>query len=149
VTGPIAYLILLSAAAVPPGYTVTNTVPPQVPGSAPPPILAPPVPPPAPVVLRPAQERMPAQSLFSPDDYPAAAQGTGAHGLVRVTLMVDPSGRVTGCTIKQSSGSGVLDLATCNIFRRRARYVPPMNSNGQPVAGTIDQQIVWSLPRNR
>ena len=143
---PLAAAFLVGA--VPPGYTVSNTVPPQVSGTAPPVVMVN-APPPAPNVVTPARERMPAQSLFTPFDYPSAARGTGAHGLVRVTLTVDPTGRVILCSIRQSSGSPILDEATCNIFRRRARYVPPMNSTGQPVAGNIDQQIVWTLPRNR
>jgi hypothetical protein len=37
-------------------------------------------------------------------------------------------------------------MATCNIMRRRARYRPAMDSNGNPVAGTIVQQIEWKAP---
>ena len=61
-------------------------------------------------------------------------------------LTIDPSGRVIGCNITQSSGSPVLDAATCNIMRRRARYTPAMDSNGNPTAGTIEQQIEWNVP---
>jgi len=136
-----AYLMFL--AAVPPGIAVTNTAPPPVvlpPQSLPPEAFHPPS------VVRGPQERGTTQSYVSPDDYPAAAVGTGAHGIVRFVLTIDPSGRVIGCNITQSSGSPVLDAATCNIMRRRARYTPAMDSNGNPTAGTIEQQIEWNVP---
>src|SRR5690242_7849595 len=140
-----AYLLFL--AAVPPGIAVVNTVPPQPPGQI---ILPPQSLPPAaiqpPRVVRGPQERFEASRYFSIDDYPAAAVGTGAHGLVRFTLTIGPDGRVIGCNITKSSGSSVLNMATCNIMRRRARYTPAMDSNGSPVVGTIEQQIEWKAP---
>lgn len=117
-----------------------------------PPLVLPPqsVPPaamlPSGQLVRGPRETGPASRYVSRDDYPAAAVGTRAQGLVRFTLTIDPGGRVIGCVITQSSGSSVLDSATCNIMRRRARYAPAMDANGNPVAGTIDQQLAWKLP---
>jgi periplasmic protein TonB len=147
---PFAYLILAAAQAPAPGVTFSNTVPPP---AAPALVLPPHSVPPAAIqatgTLTGPREQIPPQRYFSPagDDYPAAAEGTGAHGTVRFTLTIDPSGRVVGCTIVHSSGSAVLDEATCKIMTRRARYTPAMDSNGQPVAGTITQDVVWKAPR--
>jgi protein TonB len=142
-------LILIAAQ----GVAFNNSVPPPVPASQPVPVVvAPPVLPPHSLprqavqpanVVRPPQERAPAQSYFSPDDYPAAARGTGAQATVRFTLTIDPAGRVIGCQITQSSGSSVLDMATCNIMRRRSRFAPPIDSHGNATVGTIEQSIVW------
>ena len=137
------FAYLLSLAAVPPGIAVVNTAPPPLvlpPQSLPPAAMQPPH------VIRGPQERGSTQSYISPDDYPAAAVGTGAHGIVRFTLTIDPSGRVIGCNITKSSGSSALDYATCTIMRRRARYTPAMDSNGNPTIGTIEQQIEWKVP---
>jgi protein TonB len=137
------FALFLLFAAVPPGIAVTNTAPPPVvlpPQSLPPAAIQPPV------VLQGPQERGSTQSYISPDDYPAAALGSGAQGIVRFTLTIDPSGRVVGCNITHSSGSSVLDMATCQIMRRRARYTPARDSNGNPVAGTIEQQVEWKAP---
>jgi len=90
------------------------------------------------------QPRAPAQSYFSPDDYPAAAMGTGAKGRVSVMLGLNNQGRVTDCHVLRSSGSSVLDAATCSILHRRASFTPPMDSNGNPVAGFIAQQVDWT-----
>jgi protein TonB len=100
-------------------------------------------PPPSPDVARGPQAHGTAASLFSKDDYPAAAAGTGAHGKVVARLTIDTTGRVAGCTIMQSSGYGVLDQATCSILRRRARYGPGIDKHWQPVVSTVTESIVW------
>ena len=104
---------------------------------------APPMPAPAPEIARPPQPHGTAASLFSVHDYPAAARGTGAHGKVDVRLTIDTAGRIVSCTLLRSSEFSVLDAATCNILRRRARYGPAIDSRGQPVVGTVDEEIVW------
>jgi outer membrane biosynthesis protein TonB len=68
-----------------------------------------PMPPPAAEVARPPQPHGTAASLFSVDDYPAAARGTGAHGKVVARLTIDTTGRVVGCDVVHSSGFRVLD----------------------------------------
>jgi protein TonB len=103
----------------------------------------PPMPPPATEVARGPQARGTAASLFSVDDYPAAAKGTGAKGKVVARLWVDVTGRVVGCNIVQSSGFPVLDQATCNILRRRAHYGPGIDKQGRPVVSSIDESITW------
>ena len=97
-------------------------------------------------IARAPQARGTASSLFSPDDYPAKALGTGAHGKVVARLTIDTSGRVSGCAIVRSSGNAVLDESTCEILRRRARYGPGIDSHGRPVTGTVDEEIVWRAP---
>ena len=109
-------------------------------------LSAPPMPPPVPEIARPPQAHGTAASLFSVDDYPAAAAGTGAHGKVDVRLTINKAGRVAGCAIMHSSGSGVLDAATCNVLRRRARYSPAIDRFGQPVVSMVDEEIVWRAP---
>ena len=92
-------------------------------------------------VVRPPQEHGTAQSYISRDDYPPAANGT--HGTVRINLFVDKQGRAIGCHIMKSSGSAVLDFTACNLLKRRARYTPAIDRNGNPSVGTIEQQIAW------
>ena len=53
---------------------------------------------------------------------------------------------MVGCNIIQSSGNGALDSATCNILRRRAKFVPARDSNGNATSDTITTpSIVWRL----
>ena len=114
-----------------------------------PPVMAPP-PPPAPPPPRKTQSATSAKgdlrTLFSSDDYPASAQSAGAEGTVRASLTIGPDGRVVACNIVQSSGNGSLDSATCNILRRRAKFVPARDSNGNSTTDTINTPpIVWRL----
>ena len=95
-------------------------------------------------VVTPPRPRAPAQSYFSPDDYPAAAVGTGAQGRVSVMLGLNVQGRVTDCHVLRSSGSSVLDAATCSILHRRASFTPSMDSNGNSVVSYISQTVDWT-----
>jgi periplasmic protein TonB len=134
-------LILLAAQAM----TATNAVPPPpatVSGAQAPSTMVNAVP-----VVRTVtapQPRVPAQSYFSRDDYPAAAVGTGAQGRVSVMLGLNVQGRVTDCHVLRSSGSSVLDAATCSILHRRASFTPSMDSNGSPVVSYISQTVDWT-----
>jgi len=95
-------------------------------------------------VVTPPRPRLPAQSYFSRDDYPAAAIGTGAKGRVSVMLGLNVQGRITSCNVLRSSGSSALDMATCNILHRRASFTPAMDSNGNPIASYIAQAVDWT-----
>ena len=87
-----------------------------------------------------------AASLFSVNDYPAKAVGTGAHGKVDVQLTIDKTGRVSGCAVTHSSGSSLLDTATCQVLRRRAHYAPAIDELGQPIVSATNDEIVWIVP---
>lgn len=86
------------------------------------------------------------RTLFSGDDYPAEAQRNGEEGTVQAELSVDERGRVTSCTVIRSSTHRSLDEATCGIVRRRARFNPARDVNGDAVASKITTPpIVWRL----
>jgi protein TonB len=96
--------------------------------------------------VEPARSRGSLVGLFSADDYPSSAQSAGAEGTVRASIVVGPDGRVQSCNVVQSSGNGSLDSATCNIIRRRAKFTPARDSNGQAVTDTVQSPpIVWRL----
>jgi periplasmic protein TonB len=104
-------------------------------------------PPPAPNIVRPPQPRQPAQNYVTPDDYPASALAQRAQGRVKVRLTVGVNGRVVGCAITRSSGFSILDSVTCTLLRRRARFTPAIDSNGQPAVGVVASELIWRLPR--
>lgn len=89
--------------------------------------------------------RTPLAALVSPDDYPAQAAANREGGTVRFRLDVGTSGRVDGCTILRSSRSAILDASTCRLMRSRARFMPARDASGQPVTGTIEDEIAWTL----
>ncbi len=141
------------------GIAVTNSSqppvmvapsPPALPIHFPPPYVIQPAPsPPAPHIVRPPVERRSGQDYVSPEDYPEVARITRQQGRVEVMLEIGPNGRATGCMVTASSGSSALDATSCMLLRRRARFTPAADSNGNPATGTIEQQIEWILPADR
>ncbi len=140
----------------PPPLVRTNIVTPQIQtvSIAPPPVItptarpAPPAPPapPPPVKRESARAKGSLVGLFSSEDYPNSALSANEQGTTSVRLTIGTDGRVSGCEIAGSSGSSALDNATCNILRRRARFTPAVDSNGQPTSDTYSQRITWKVP---
>jgi protein TonB len=134
VTAPPPPIIMQEAPTPPP-------IPPVI--QAPPP----PAPPPPPRKVHSATSaKGDLRTLFSADDYPAAAQSAGAEGTAQAQLTIGPDGRVVGCNLTRSTGNSSLDSATCNILRRRAKFTPARDSNGQATTDTVTTPpIVWRL----
>lgn len=109
---------------------------------------APPAPPPPPRVSQAAQAKGSLTSLFSTDDYPQSSIRNEEQGTTAVRLTIGTDGRVADCSVAGSSGSSALDTATCSIIRRRARFTPAKDQNGQPIQGSFAQRIRWQLPAN-
>jgi protein TonB len=84
-------------------------------------------------------------SYITGDDYPASAARNNEQGRVTFTLVVGPSGQVTDCQIRATSGSAALDSATCRILRSRARFTPARDAQGRPTTDTSDGSVAWRL----
>lgn len=84
--------------------------------------------------------------LFSTDDYPAAALLNDEQGTVEFAVAIDSTGRVAACSITQSSGSVSLDVTTCSIIQRRARFTPARDASGRAVEDRSKGRIRWVLP---
>jgi TonB family C-terminal domain len=82
------------------------------------------------------------------NDYPASDLRAGHTGKVRFQLAIDAAGRVTGCTIVESSGYAGLDAATCRHVVRRARFESATDSSGGRIPGTYSATIQWVIPRD-
>ena len=111
-------------------------------------IAAPPAPPapPAPRVSQAAASKGDVRSLFGPDDYPETARDSGATGTARARLEIGPNGRVSSCTITQSTGNSALDRATCSVLQRRAKYTPAKDQAGNPISDSVNTPpIRWQL----
>jgi TonB family protein len=79
-------------------------------------------------------------------DYPADARAAGQSGVVGFRLDIDITGRVTGCTITETSGSPSLDVTTCTLMSRRARFHPARGPNAEPIASLWRSRVHWDLP---
>lgn len=54
--------------------------------------------------------------------------------------------RVTACTITESSGSSVLDAATCRLLTARAGFTPARDARGRTVEDTVEAAVRWLIP---
>lgn len=80
-------------------------------------------------------------------DYPEAAAEAGAGGTVGVRYTVWTDGRVTECTVTDSSGNAELDATTCRLIRERFRFRPSRDDRGRPVPAIIVESHSWILQR--
>ena len=124
---------------------VIQPAPPVTPTARPAP-PAPPAPPPAPRVSQAARATGSLPGLFSTDDYPQSALRNEEQGTTAVSLTIGANGRVSGCSVTSSSGSGSLDTTTCSILTRRARFTPAKDQAGQPIGDSISTRVRWVLP---
>jgi protein TonB len=144
---PVAPPPPISISVAPPQIQTQPTIPPPAPpvlniAPAPPP----PPPPPAPSKARGAtplnQSRWASQIS---DNYPARAANEGIEGRVTVSGTVSPDGRVSSCSVTNSSGSRDLDSAACAGMQRYARFNPALDRDGNPISGSYTQVITYRL----
>lgn len=139
-------LVRMNTPPPPTIQTVEAPTPPPIPPviAAPP---APPAPPPPPRKTVSAQSsKGDLRGLITGDDYPAAAQASGVSGTNAARLSIGTDGRVTDCQVTKSAGNSSLDSALCSLLRRRAKFTPARDSNGNAVADTITTPtFVWNL----
>jgi len=84
--------------------------------------------------------------IFEGVPYPPEALRNGWQGDVRADLTISPAGRVTTCTIAQSSGHKVLDDATCDRLLQ-IPFTPARDDSGKPIEGhLLTPPITWKLP---
>lgn len=80
-------------------------------------------------------------------DYPREARRSGAEGTVETEIAVDAKGRPSGCTVIASSGSAVLDEATCRLILHRFRFAPARDAAGRAMPGTAFYDQEWHFRR--
>ena len=144
--------------APPPPISFTNTAPQvqtvsQAPPPAPAPVFttaAPPPPAPPPPRFQPkgaAPKGNPGNWATS-NDYPSRALREEREGTTGFRVTVGTDGKVTDCSVTRSSGSPDLDQATCDNIRRRARFNPAMDGEGNPTTGSYASTIRWVIPKD-
>ncbi len=82
---------------------------------------------------------------FPPESYPTQARARGQEGQTVFALDLDARGRITNCTIVQSSGSDLLDSTTCAQLISNGRFKPARDAEGKPVPGRFQSAMRWKL----
>lgn len=145
---PVAPPPPINIAPAPPPIQTVTTPPPVAPPVRIVPPPAAPAPPPPPSKARGAQpenQRSWQQRIM--DNYPARAIRDEIEGRVGVRVTVGPNGRVTSCTVSNSSGQSVLDDAACQDITRYGRFNPALDDAGNPTTGSWGTTIVYQLGR--
>ena len=129
---------------LPPTNDVIVRVPP-IPIPAPP---SPPPPPPRPAfdARGPVPTNGPA-GWITADEYPGRSLQREEEGTASYAVEVGTNGRVTECRITSGTGHRLLDEATCDWVKRRARFDAAIDTTGAKVAGTYRGQVTWQIPR--
>jgi protein TonB len=81
------------------------------------------------------------------DDYPRSALDAGAEGISIMQLSVAADGRVSGCSITESSGNPALDGTACSLAQRRFRFNPATDAEGNPTPGVSLHFVSWRVPK--
>jgi periplasmic protein TonB len=131
----IAVILLAFQSASTAGVSATPVAAP-----APPPIVAEKLPP-----HRPVQPRTSPSRWFSDADYPPRARRNEEFGTTLYRLTISPEGRVSACSIIRSSGSASLDVETCKLATRRARFNSATDADGNPVEGEFRGYVEWGV----
>lgn len=85
-------------------------------------------------------------SYFSSEDYPAQAHMKAQGGTTGFILLIDEQGRMRDCMVEQTSGIATLDIMSCLIFAKRAKFAPAVGADGKPVRGSITTRVRWVMP---
>ena len=80
---------------------------------------------------------------ITPRDYPRNLRERGIGGVVGLSFRVEPTGRVSRCTVTRPSGVPELDALTCSLIIQRFRYRPSTDRYGRPMADTVDGEHEW------
>jgi len=67
--------------------------------------------------------------------------------VVGIDVTVGMDGRVSACSVTASSGSDVLDQATCRLYARRARFQSALDDDGKATVGHYADRIRWTIPQ--
>lgn len=115
-----------------------------------PPILPPPpsAPPPPRFTPKGAIPKGNPGSWATTNDYPSRALREERAGVTGFRVSVTSDGRVADCSVTSSSGSPDLDTATCDNVRRRARFTPAVDGEGNPTTGSYSGRIRWVIPKD-
>lgn len=65
------------------------------------------------------------------------------RGYGHLWLTVAESGRVTDCSVLQSTGNARVDQALCNLMIRQSRWAPARDRQGNPIAVRIRYTATW------
>ena len=131
-----------------PQVQTVNEAPPIPAPPAPVALPAPPAPPPPRFTPKAAVPKRNPGNWATSNDYPSRALREEREGTTGFRVTIGTDGKVIDCEITRSSGSADLDEATCSNVRRRARFTPATDGDGNPTTGSYSNSIRWVIPKD-
>jgi TonB family protein len=77
--------------------------------------------------------------------YPAAAYAAGREGVLGLSLVIDDSGRLTACSVTESSGEPSIDAHACPHLTRNALFHPALDDRGRRHGGTVAARLAYTF----
>lgn len=84
------------------------------------------------------------RAWFGVNDFPTYLPEEGVW-YVGTRTIVRPDGTVQSCEVEYPSKYPKLDVLTCSIILKRAKYHPAGGADGSPIYGADRTTIIWSL----
>lgn len=66
------------------------------------------------------------------------------RGYAHLLLTIGESGRVTGCSVIQGTGVGMVDDALCQVMLDQSRWSPAFDTFGRPISVQLRYTSTWS-----
>ena len=85
------------------------------------------------------------RGLIRSDDYPGNLIERGVQGTVGFRVRVEQDGSISDCAVIESSGAPDLDKHTCNLAKKRARYLPAIGHDGKPLWSFTFGRVTWRI----
>lgn len=85
------------------------------------------------------------ESIVSYHDFPAEALRRGISRFVAFRVTVRPDGSVQDCTIERPSGDPKLDVFSCALMLKRAKFEPAKWIDGTPAYGVFRSSFDWTV----
>lgn len=86
-----------------------------------------------------------ALTIFSADDMPSYVQIAGINRVVSTRTTISPDGTAQDCGLERSSGDPKLDLYTCAIILKRAKFRPATWIDGSPAYAVLRAPVTWAI----
>lgn len=78
--------------------------------------------------------------------YPPRAKAAGEQGDVLFRAEYDKKGSILSCEVTKSSGYKRLDVETCELIVKHARFKPELLNGGKRVEGIQTGLVEWRIP---
>lgn len=86
-------------------------------------------------------------SWIRPSDYPQLGLTRGQSAVIRFRLNVTDEGKVESCSLLQPGNPQYFEKAVCTSMKKKARFAPALDKEGNPIRSFWSTAVVFMIPR--